>query len=753
MPKKHEKVTLRICGLGFYRLYVNGKDITKGLLSPYISQPDELVYVDEYDLAPLLVSGKNRLGILLGSGALNSIEQIYWGDQEMPWRSVPKVALLIEADGEIILESDESFKTHPSPLFYEDLRVGERYDAREEKANWHTTDPDDEGWKNAITVDAPKGEMRLSTNVAPIRVVAEMQPKAITKVKKGFLYDFGYNTAGIFRMTLKNTQAGQRIVVRLGEWKTKGRLNQKNILPKPNIPFQECHYICKGAERETFTPVFSYYGYRYIEVTGITKEQATTDTFTMLQAHTDLARAGDFRCSMPELNAIQSAVVNSDLSNFFHYPTDCPTREKCGWSGDAAVSCEQILLNLDCSQALKEWLVGARIEQGEDGLLPAVTPLLVRDCDWYHRIGAIWQSFLIVICYRVYQYCGDEEILRQNADAIARYLTFVAGSRDERGLLTEGLCDWVQPGRPADRADCPEEVGLSFVGKETARMAKEIFSLLEQEERRSFAEKLENELDTAIKRHLICDDVVYGECLTAQSLGIYYDAFAPESLAAAKAKLLKLCEKYDYEYAVGMVGTKVFPMAMSMCDADSILLKMMTDPDKPSYTSALNRIPTALPERFTRFDGNDRIGWYDSYTYYDLLKKDFHGFLQKAYAFLGSRVDRLVNGRPALSSLNHHFLGDVSRWFYIRILGINVNPEWRDPHRVDIRPTFLSELSFAEGWHRTPFGRISVSWQRAEDSVTLTVTAEGDLHGTIFLPNGVSAPLTIGEKVFKIQNK
>ncbi len=743
LPEGTKEARLAVCCLGFYHLYINGKEITKGLLCPYLTQPDQLVYCDEYDLSSYVTAGKNCVALLLGSGMINAIDGHPWDDEQLPWRSAPKFALRVEVEGKTLFESDERFKTHDSPWTYEDMRAGERYDARKETPGWNLPDFDDSTWDDAIRVQAPKGEMRKSEFVLPVRVVKERKVKVVTSTKKGFLYDFEYNTAGIFRMKVKNTVPGQKIIVRLGEWKLNGRLDQRNIKPWGDRPYQECRYICKGAEEETFTPHFSYYGYRFIEVSGVRKDQADEDLLIMCEAHTDMPRAGDFRCSMPQLNAIQDAVVNSDYSNFVHYPTDCPTREKSGWTGDAAISCEQMLLNIDCAGALKEWLVSARKGQREDGALPTIVPLLVPTHSWGYTVGAVWDSFLTVICYRVYQYTGDREILVQNADAIEKYLTFMAKTRDERGLLTTGLSDWLQPGREADGADSPSVVGLNFIGKETARMAKEIFSLLGQKDRERAAETLETELFTAIKKHLILGDTVLGNCLTSQSLGILYDAFSPEIMPKAKQRLPDICRDYNYEYAVGMVGTKVFPLAMSKAGEDSLLIKMMIDPDKPSYGSSLSRFPTALSERFPYFEGNEKDGWYDRYYEYQLPLNGSKW--HKVKTFIRSRMERLFGKKPRFNSLNHHFFGEPSHWFYTHVLGIKINPEWTDPERADVEPTFIKELSYAEGWHKTPTGKVYVRWEREGEKVKVTVKTEGKIHGFIRLPNGQTTELKSGE--------
>ena len=182
---KSAKIT--ICGLGFYDLYINQKCITKGLLAPYISNPDDILYYDEYDLAELLNIGKNAIGIILGNGMLNCPGGTVWEMEKARYRSAPKVALALElvyenGDKEVIT-ADESFKTHPSPILFDDLRCGEIYDANKEIEGWNSPDFDDSSWANCITAETPRGETKLCT-AEPIVVLKELKPVSVTPNKK-----------------------------------------------------------------------------------------------------------------------------------------------------------------------------------------------------------------------------------------------------------------------------------------------------------------------------------------------------------------------------------------------------------------------------------------------------------------------------------------------------------------------------------------------------------------------------------------
>ncbi|MBR4012726.1 MAG: alpha-L-rhamnosidase N-terminal domain-containing protein, partial [Clostridia bacterium] len=212
-----EKAKISICGLGFYELYINGINVTKGHLAPYISNPDDYCYYDKYDITSLLKKGKNVIGIILGNGLINSIGGYIWDFDKAAFRDAPKVAfeLVAECKGyeKVCIEADESFKVCASPIKFDDFRYGEYYDAREEIENWSAPDFDDSAWANAILAKAPKGELKLC-KAEPIKTAEILKPKAIIKCKDGYAYDFGINTAGLCKLNIKDSTAGQTLTLR-----------------------------------------------------------------------------------------------------------------------------------------------------------------------------------------------------------------------------------------------------------------------------------------------------------------------------------------------------------------------------------------------------------------------------------------------------------------------------------------------------------------------------------------------------------
>ena len=350
------RITVAVCG--FYELYFNGKQITRSFLSPYISNTNDYIYYDEYDV--VLNSGENVIGIVLGNGFQNNPGGYIWNFDKADFRSAPMFAMTVTQGEQVLLRSDEAFKIAPSPIMSDDYRFGEFYDANFEIEGWNQVGFDDSEWKNALLSSAPGGELRLA-DIAPITKEFEIEPVQIIKCEDGYIYDFGISHAGVCRLSI-NGAKGQKIELRYADSLKDGDLNivqiwfvrdkwdrDKNIVHKDT-------YICKGIGTEIYQPTFTYHGFRYVKVSGITKDQATKELLTYFVYHTELNTRGDFSCSDRVATTLQEMTRRSIVSNFHHLPTDCPQREKNGWTADAALSCEAALVNFDPERNYREWM-------------------------------------------------------------------------------------------------------------------------------------------------------------------------------------------------------------------------------------------------------------------------------------------------------------------------------------------------------------------------------------------------------------
>ncbi len=693
-----ERARLVITGLGFYALFLNGEELTKGPLAPYISAPTELVYYDEYDLSPHLRDGDNVLCVLLGNGFQNDFAGYVWDFDLAVWRGTPRLALTLtlgEGDGATVLASDDSFQVAQSPILMDATRYGEHYDARRERPELFDPSAPCDDLPRAQLCDAPTGEKRLC-DCEPIVIEREIAPVSVTHTDEGELYDFGENNAGLCRLSIDGT-AGQTLELYFGEHRVGDRLDMTNIKFEdrygPDDLVQKDVYICKDGP-QTHVPRFTYHGFRYALVKGLRPDQAMPALLTYLVMHSGVATRGELRTSDPIVNAIQAMTCRATLSNLTYFPTDCPHREKNGWTGDAALSCEQMLLNFGAERTYAEWLRNIRKAQAEDGMLPGIVPTGGWGFDWGN--GPAWDAVIVLLPYYLYRYTGNRQVVADNAPAIWRYLRYMYTRRDGQGLFAFGLCDWVSINRPPDDSKCPLVVTDTLICMDMARKAAELFDLLGMALERDYAQSMADEIRRAARERLIDADTLtaLGSCQTAQAMALYHGLFTAQEEPAAYARLLEFIHEQNDHMDIGFLGMRViFDLLFAHGDGE-LAFRMIARPDFPSYGAWAARGATTLREIF-HADESGKVG-----------------------------------------SLNHHCWGDVSRCFYENLLGLRVNPRLTTPDEIDLRPFFPATMQSAEGYHMLPAGRVALKWRRQGDEVLYTVALPGRVSATLYAPAG-----------------
>ena len=698
---KGKKAEIRICGLGFYELYINGVNITKGRLAPYITNPDEALYYDEYNVTEYLSDGENVIGVWLGNGMQNNPYGDVWDFDKATFRSAPKFALAFYQDGEIAFESDESFVTKPSPILFDDLRAGEHYDARKDIENWNLLELDDRDWTNAIPAVTPAGQKKL-VEAEAVLVHSEIKPISVVKTPTGkYLYDFGINFTGVCRVKIKG-ERGQEIRLSHGEIVLDGDLDMRSMACYPetvDFAYTQCDwYTLKGDGEETYTPRFTYHGFQYVSVEGLTEEQATLDLLTFEVMHSAVQKRGDFLCSDEVANAIQESTQRSDLSNLFYVPTDCPHREKNGWTGDVALSAEQMLINFTVEKTFEDWLFSVRNAQDDRGAIPGIVPTGGWGFAW--GAGPNWDDVLLEVPYQVYRYTGNLKIIEDNLPAIHSYLQYMETKKNENGLFCYGLGDWCQP-KHNYQYTTPVELTDSIKCINMCEKAAEMAVLVGDKALQSYAEKLAEEIRGSFKKKYMQDGKMTIAEQTAVAYALYYN-IAQESEDALKAQLLEVIEK-EGVFTTGVLGARAIFRVLSNMGQGDLAYKLIVQNRFPSYGYHAIRGARTLLERF--YDLKDGV-WQ-----------------QKS----GEKHD----------SLNHHFWGDVSAWFMLHVAGIRINPDFYHPDQVEIAPDFLSALSFAQGEMLHRKGQIFSRWDRLDENrVKLTIRLPQGVDARLRLPDG-----------------
>lgn len=455
-------------------------------------------------------------------------------------------------------------------------------------------------------------------------------------------------------------------------------------------------YICKGGEEE-FVPKFKYDGFRYAYVEGLEAEQLKPDTLTYLVMNTDLKSRAEFECSDEVINKLQECARRSDLANFYYFPTDCPHREKNGWTGDASMSSEHMLLNLTVEKSLKEWMTSIRKAQNTDGALPGIVPTGGWGFEWGN--GPAWDSVCVNIPYYVYKYTGDTEIIEENVFLIMRYLCYIASRRDERGLIAVGLGDWVDPfqeenGNIASPLELTDSVMIYDISKKAAYLFKKIGKDNESE----YAARLAEEMRSSIREHLIDKNTMTaaGDCQTSQAWMLEAGIFNDDELKTAQQRLVEIVHRDGDINACGMIGVRHIFHALTAAGETELAYKMITAKSRTGYGHWIENGATSLWESFKTKD--------DPYT----------------------------------DSKDHHFLGDISSWFIQELAGLKPNPNVEDISCFEISPQFINELDYAKANYESKFGKVSVMWKRDGQTIKLDIAMPEGTYGKAVVPDGYS---------------
>ncbi|MGN0183283.1 MAG: family 78 glycoside hydrolase catalytic domain, partial [Candidatus Ornithomonoglobus sp.] len=648
-----------------------------------------------------------------------------WEMNKAACRGPVTAALCIEAeaDGKIFeLEADENFKTYPSPITFDDLRMGCRYDARFEIDNWCGRLFDDSSWDFVKKETAPRGEARLC-KADPITVTKTILPIDVKRYDSlpfayetnapdskpidgcvrdnVYVFDFGVNAAGVTKLKI-NGKRGQKIVVRHGEYNCGNKFSVNSIgffRDKETIMHYTDYnqvdvYICKGGEEE-FIPKFKYDGFRYAYVEGLEPEQLREDTLTYLVMNADIRSRAEFECSDDVLNKLQECTRRSDLANFYYFPTDCPHREKNGWTGDASMSAEHMLLNLTVEKNLKEWLFSIRKAQNTDGALPGIVPTGGWGFEWGN--GPAWDSVCVNLPYYIYKYTGDTSVIEENVSLIMRYLCYIASRCDERGLITVGLGDWVDPFEAENgHIASPLELTDSVTIYDMAKKAEYLFKKIGRNNESEYAARLAKELRSAIREHLIDKNTMTaaGDCQTSQAFMLEAGIFNNDEREKAQRRLVDIIHRDGDINACGMIGLRHIFHALTSAGESELAYKIITGKSRTCYGYWIENGATALWEDFRDKDAR------------------------------------------CPDSKNHHFLGDISSWFIQEIAGLKPNPNVDDIRYFEISPHFIDELDYVKASYESPFGRVSVMWQRNEHNIKLDISMPEGTYGKAVLPKG-----------------
>lgn len=384
--ERFQSARLEICGLGYFLFYINGKRISDQELMPAMTNYASVLGCEttypvweersahrcrylSFDLLPYLKAGENVLAVRLGNGWYHQTERIAEGKFVF---GLPKLwfeLTLTDADGrQEWIESDRQTLWHPGGLLKNNLFLGEVRDLRKEPEGWQDPGADLSGWKPAQPVHAPETLLEEQT-CPPDRVIRKLYPILIGEHDGRKIYDCRENIAGRVVLSCLGKK-GECITVRHAEeLAADGTLDFESAGGSDQL--QQDHYICDG-RIQTLHPLFCWHGFRYFETEG------PCEVLCAEVIHTDVAVTSSFSCSDPVLNWLYEAYIRTQLDNYHGcIPSDCPHRERLGYTGDGQLTAETAMLLLDTKELYRKWYQDILDSQGaETGHIPHTAPFL-----------------------------------------------------------------------------------------------------------------------------------------------------------------------------------------------------------------------------------------------------------------------------------------------------------------------------------------------------------------------------------------
>jgi len=703
---KTARVYIAVAGL--YELFINGERIGDHRLDPMYTRFDRRNLYVTYDVTAQIQKGDNAVGVILGNGWYNHQALAVWDFHNAPWRNRPAFCLDLKityTDGsEETIGTGLDWRTSSGPITSNNIYTGEFYDARLENDEWCKASSDDSRWGRAIFRSVPS-PIVSSQQMHPVRNVLTLDAKSVKKMDDStYRYDFGRNIAGVTKIKVRG-DAGTIVKIKHGE-----RLYENGYIDMSNIdvyyrgdknedPFQTDVLILSGKKEDEFMSKFNYKGFRYVEVICSKPLALDKNSLTAYFMHSDVPPVGEIKSSNPLIERLWWATNNSYLSNLMGFPTDCPQREKNGWTGDGHFAIESALYNFDGFTIYEKWLADHRDEQQPNGVLPDIIP--TGGWGYGTENGLDWTSTIAIIPWEVYQFYGDSKLLADCYENIKRYVNYV--DRISQGHLTTwGRGDWV-PVKSRSNKELTSSV-YYYVDATILAKAAKLFNRLDDFVHYS---KLAENIKEAINAKFLNRETgVYASgTQTELSVPLHWGVVPDEMKKKVADNLATKVKEANFHLDVGVLGAKALLNALSRNGHAETAYKVAIQDKYPSWGWWIVNGATTLLENW------------------DL----------KA---------------PRDISDNHMMFGEIGGWFFKGLGGIYPDPEQPGFKHILLRPNFIKGLNRFEASYLSPYGKIVSHWEINRNTVTYNVVIPANSTATFYMPDNVRNQ----ERVVKLES-
>ena len=702
-PIKH--ATLSATALGLYEIFINGQRISQNLLAPEWTDYNIRIQYQTYDVTAQLSHGKNAIGAMLGdgwyAGRIGLIGLRVYGDQ---------LALLAQLDvtctdgSRHLITTDSSWRgTLEGPIRGADIIHGEMHDARRVMPDWNNSAFDDANWGVVNILSKPQAKLVPQIN-QPIQITEKIKPVKVTEPKPDvFVYDLGQNMVGWCRLVLQGA-AGTKVTLRYAEM-----LDPNGAAYMDNMrgPFQIDEFILDGSDNCVFEPRFTYHGFRYLEVTGLT-EAPPLENITGMVFHSASPMVSSFECSSPMLNKLMKNILWTQRGNMHSTPTDCPQRdERLGWMGDAQIFSQAGCFNMNMAAFYNKWLQDVRDAQTDKGQYSDFSPNPVMGAEQFVAAPA-WADAGVIIPWRMYVNYGDKRIIARHYASMKRWVDYVQKNSVDY-IWTKGrgndygdwlnadtliLENWPKKGGAISK----EQIATAFAAHSVDLLSRMAQVIGKESDAQKYAELFKNIRHAFIQKYFEANGRNKEDNQTAYALALHFNLIPTDQRDNAVQHILRKIKDYNGHISTGIQATNRMMLELTEEGQNDVAYQLLNNRTIPSLGYMIDNGATTIWERWD--------GWVDG-----------RGFQN-----------------TGMNSFNHYALGAVGEWMFRNIAGINPDPSAPAYKHIIIHPRPGGGVTYANTTYNSIRGPIITKWRIENKTFTLDVTIPANSSAAIVLP-------------------
>ncbi|URZ07608.1 alpha-L-rhamnosidase [Clostridium felsineum] len=707
VKKKVISARAYVCGLGLYELSINGEKANDEYLTPNYNAYNKWLQYQTYDITHLIRLGDNRIETILGDGWYKGRFGFEGGKSEIYGDKLSLIAEIVvqyeDGTSDTII-SDESFKAKKSKIVFSSIYDGEIYDETLEDEKYYKV--------KEINLGLERLKERLSL---PVVIKEEIKPIEIIKTPKGeTVLDMGQNMVGFIRFKV-NVKSGEKVKLQFGEILQEGNFYRDNLREAR----AEHIYISNGEEK-VIRPHFTFYGFRYVKLSGF-GEEINLEDFTGCVLYSDMEVTGHIETSNALVNKLFLNAMWGQKGNFVDTPTDCPQRdERMGWTGDAQVFSGTALFNMDSYAFFNKYSYDLLREQEDrNGMVPMVVPAVGMEGGG----SSAWADAATIIPWNVYLYYGDKAILEQQFPSMKAWVDYIKREDEASGskrLWTTGFHfgDWLaldgeDPSMPTGGTE--ESFIASAYYCYSSSIVSKAARVIGKEELAKEYETLSNEIREAIvDEYFSKNGRLALKNQTAYIVALFMD-LVPENHRKRVAKDLNDRISQDKGYLkTGFVGSPYICRVLSENGYNEMAYKLLLNKKYPSWLYPVTMGATTIWER------------WDSVL-----------------------PDGKISG-TGMNSLNHYAYGSIAEWMYRNMCGINPTVKKPGFKNIKLAPMPDYRFKYAKASFNSPSGLYKSSWEIKEDgSLEFKFVIPFNCEAELILPDADLDKVYVNGKLLK----